>query len=67
MQVQSDCTELVRAIESQQQPFEISSLVHDIKVLCSKFDHCLVSQVGRGEVVLAHELAIAVRLGKIIS
>lgn len=67
VQIRSDCKELVHAIDSQQQPFEISVLVHDIKMLrlCSRFSYCIISKVSRQEVAPAHELATAARFGNL--
>lgn len=55
--IHSDCTDFVRAIANHQQPFEISTLVHDIKALCSKFSFCEIRKVSRQEIGPAHVLA----------
>lgn len=40
----SDCPELVRAIYSQQHPFEIATIIHDIKSLRDKFSSCEIEK-----------------------
>lgn len=67
VQVLSDSAELVRAIESQHQPFEISrfsTLIHDIKAMHSKLSVRIICKVSRLEMVPAHVLVLAARIGK---
>lgn len=66
VQIHSDCTKLVLVIDSHHQPFEISTLVHDIKAIRSKFHFCEICKVSRDEVAPSHVLATAARLGKLV-
>ncbi|XP_048497626.1 uncharacterized protein LOC125496252 [Beta vulgaris subsp. vulgaris] len=59
----SDCAELVRAIDSQHHPFEITTIIHDINSLRAKFDKCEIKKVNRIDVKPAHVLAQAARQG----
>ena len=61
----SDCAELVRAIESQHQPFEITTIIHDIKAFSRNFNSCEIAKVNRIEVDSAHVLARAARQGNL--
>lgn len=64
-QLLSDSAELVGAIESHLQPFEISTLVHDINAMRSKFSDCIIRKVNQLEVAPAHVVAVSARIGKI--
>ncbi|XP_010674016.1 uncharacterized protein LOC104890294 [Beta vulgaris subsp. vulgaris] len=67
IQIHTDSVEVIRAIDSQHQPFEIATLVHDIRALCRGFSYCRIKKTSRMEVTLAHSLAVAARQGKLIS
>lgn len=58
----SDSAVLIRALESEDQPFEISSIVRGINIMRAKFSNCSFSKVSRTEVAPAHALAVAARL-----
>lgn len=64
VQINTDSVKLVRAISSQHQPFEISTLILDIKVTCSKFSYCEIRKVSRQDVISGPVLAKSARLGK---
>lgn len=66
VQINSDCTKLVRAIDSHQQPFKISTVVSNIKVLRSKFSICEIRKVSRVEVAPALALVTAAKLGNLV-
>ncbi|XP_048492996.1 uncharacterized protein LOC125493574 [Beta vulgaris subsp. vulgaris] len=61
----SDCAELVRAIESQHQAYEITTIIQDIRTIRHKFISCDIVKVNRTEVEPAHELARAARQGNL--
>lgn len=63
IQILSDSAKLIHAIESQLQPFEISSLVHDINIMRTKFSDCSFRKVNQTEVTPAHVLAVAAKIG----
>lgn len=67
IQISTDSSELVRATTNIYQPFEISTIVHDITSIRSKFNFCRIRKVSRQEIVPAHELAITTRAGKLVN
>lgn len=67
IQIHSDSTDVVRAIDNQYQAFEISTLMHDIRAIRREFSYCEIRKVGRIEVNPAHSLAIVARQGKLVS
>ncbi|XP_048490517.1 uncharacterized protein LOC125492294 [Beta vulgaris subsp. vulgaris] len=67
LQIHSDSVEVVRAIGSPHQPFEIATLLHDIRALRRDFNTCEIKKGSRMDVILAHKLAVAARQGKLVS
>lgn len=61
-----DSTELVQTTDRHNQPFNIATIVYDMKALRSKFNSCKICKVSREVVDPAHILATAARQGKII-
>lgn len=66
IQIYSDSAELVRAIDSQFQAFEITTLIHDVRAIRRKFSRCTIKKVARVEVYPAHSLAVATRKRNLI-
>lgn len=67
VQILTDCIELVRAIKSHHQPYEISNLVHDLKINYSKFLYYEICKVSRQKVDSAHVLATIARQGNALT
>ena len=67
IRILSDSTKAVRAIDSQHQAVEITTLVHDIRSISRFFSHWEIRKVSRSEVNIAHNLAVAARQGNFVS
>ncbi|XP_048497403.1 uncharacterized protein LOC104905807 [Beta vulgaris subsp. vulgaris] len=67
LHIHSDSVDVVRTIGSTHQPFEIATVIHDIRALQREFSSCIIKKVARMDVLPAHRLAVAARQGNLVS
>ncbi|XP_048494745.1 uncharacterized protein LOC125494904 [Beta vulgaris subsp. vulgaris] len=66
IQIHSDSAEVVRAVTSPHQPVEIATIIHDVRALAHRVPQWGITRVKRENLVVAHNLAIAARQGKLL-